>query len=241
MKRAILFLAIIISLSSFAQTENTSGDTLKTHKSRVENYPVMQNYMLSEAASFRPSVFYNAGFSHYMPPLPPLNFQSFTDNFTYAPNPQDNLNNQFFIDSRNWISTAKTSTNFIGLGGISMAGASYNTKVGDFMVLTGGLYASKYNIFNGFYNNFGVNGNVKFILNDRISMNVYGQYSGEQPVTLYPLIQNMYPQNYYGGSIEFKVNDNWGLITGANREFDIIKRKWVTQPFIMPVFYKLGR
>jgi hypothetical protein len=47
----------------------------------------------------------------------------------------------------------------------------------------------------------------------------------------------MYPQTSYGGSVEFKVTDSWGVMTGMEREFDPFRGKWVNRPFIFPVFY----
>jgi hypothetical protein len=34
------------------------------------------------------------------------------------------------------------------------------------------------------------------------------------------------------------MNENWGLMVGAENEFDVVTRKWITKPFIMPLFYK---
>jgi len=118
-------------------------------------------------------------------------------------------------------------------------GANYNWRIGEFMVITGGLYASKYNIYNNFRNDTGVNGKIRFNLSDRISMNLFGQYSVNGiNNAIIPLMSPLYPQSFYGGSFEFKVNDKWGLLVGAEQEFDIMTRKWITKPFVMPLFYR---
>jgi len=149
-----------------------------------------------------------------------------------------NMYNEFPLNNTSWISTARTSTDLIGVGGIYKVSANYNQKIGEFGILTGGIYAAKFNIYNNFYNNAGVNGNFKLILNDRMSMNVFGQYTPMTNTSMMQLMSPFYPQSCYGGSIEFKVNEKWGVVTGAEREFDVISRKWLTRPFIMPIFYK---
>jgi hypothetical protein len=149
-----------------------------------------------------------------------------------------NLYSEFPLNDNSWISTARTSTDLIGLGGVYQVSANYNQKIGEFGILTGGVYAAKFNIYNNFYNNAGVNGNFKLILNDRLSLNIFGQYTPMTNTSMMQLMSPFYPQSNYGGSIEFKVNDKWGVVTGAEREFDVISRKWLTRPFIMPIFYK---
>ena len=149
-----------------------------------------------------------------------------------------NLFSEFPLNDNSWINTARTSTPLIGLGGVYKVNANYNLKIGDFGILTGGIYAAKFNIYNNFYNNAGVNGNFKVILNDRLSLNLFGQYTPMTNTSMMQLMSPFYPQSNYGGSIEVKVTDKWGVVTGAEREFDIISRKWLTRPFIMPIFYK---
>ena len=52
------------------------------------------------------------------------------------------------------------------------------------------------------------------------------------------LIQLFMNQNSYGGTLEFKISDSFGIEAGAEREFNPMTRKWETHPIIMPVFYK---
>ena len=119
-----------------------------------------------------------------------------------------------------------------------MIGASMNRKLGNFGILTGGVYASKYNYYNTFSNSAGINGNFKIMLSDRISLNAFGQYSLSGAKNgIPPSGSTLYPTSFYGGSLEFKVTNKWGIVTGAEREFDVFSRKWVTRPFIMPIFF----
>jgi len=144
------------------------------------------------------------------------------------------------INSRSWISTARINSNYIGLGGLSSAGMQYNLHINDFMTYSGGVTLSKFNIYNNFNNNINLNSNFRFQIFDRIFINVFGNYSspGNQDTKLFrSLDSSMFPQTNYGGSFDFKVTDKWGIITGAEREFDPFRGKWVTRPFILPVFY----
>jgi len=144
------------------------------------------------------------------------------------------------LNSNSWITTSRINSNYIGMGGLSSAGAQYNWRINDFMFYSGGVALSKYNIYNSFENNLNLNSSLRFELSDRFFFNVFGNYStpGNKSTDLFRSINSsMFPQNNFGGSFEFKVTDKWGIVTGAEREFDPFKGKWVTKPFIMPIFY----
>ena len=53
-----------------------------------------------------------------------------------------------------------------------------------------------------------------------------------------PASQLFMNQNSYGGTLEFKISDSFGIEAGAEREFNPMTRKWEPHPIIMPVFYK---
>jgi hypothetical protein len=81
---------------------------------------------------------------------------------------------------------------------------------------------------------------MRFELSDRVFFNAFGSYApqaGLNPNILRSLNHSMFSQSSYGGAFEFKITDKWGIMTGAEREFDAFKGKWVTRPLIMPVFY----
>lgn len=162
-----------------------------------------------------------------LPKLPPF--------YDYSSNIYDAI----ALNSKSWISTARINTNFIGLGAMSSAGAQYNLKLNNYMLYSVGTTVSKYNIYNSYYNDVSLNSSFRLRMTNRLSLNLFGNYtpnvSDNNMVRM--LNSSMLPQTNYGGAFEFKVNDKWGLMTGAKREYDVIRRKWVTQPFIMPVFY----
>lgn len=239
MKKRFFILFVFFPSILFAQNESdTLGNGLNSTKNQhLEINPVPNSQ--SQSLGLTPLNMYQlyqdqlTGFQKTIR-VPELKMNT---NFQTNINPTDNLYHQYFINSRSWINTLRTSTGYIGIGGIIKAGASYNLKIGNFGIITGGIYAAKFNIYNNFYNNAGVNGNFKLLLSDRFSMNIFGQYTPQTSNSMIQLLSPMYPQSYYGGSFEFKVTDKWGIITGAQREFDVFSRKWIMHPFILPIFY----
>lgn len=144
------------------------------------------------------------------------------------------------LNDNMWITTARINSNYIGLGGLSSAGVQYNWRINDIVTYSGGVTFSKFNIYNNFDNNLNLNSNLRFELSDRFFFNAFGNLStpaSKNTALFRSLNYSMFPQNNFGGSFEFKVTDKWGVATGAEREFDPFKGKWVTRPFIMPVFY----
>lgn len=243
MRKFLLVAIVLSSFRCFAQkTTQENNDSL---------YLKRQLYILMESGtSYRAdgrSMFTttNNGFinpnefklpdSYYLPLLAPYQKPGYLSRFLL----DANLTNHIGINDNSSITTSHVQSNYIGLGGLNMITANYNFNIGDIGIFSPGIYAAKYNIYNNFLNDAGVNANLKILLSDRISVNLFGQYSNrESKISISPFISPLYPHSNYGGSVEFKVNDNWGLMMGAENEYDIFLRKWVTRPFIMPLFYK---
>ncbi len=240
MKKFQFILLLFSTIACFAQTKtDTLEGKIPSHGKVFPEYilPFSNSYQLRVPPILDMNESYELKLAYFPKQIP--DFDSYFSNY-YVPklNLTDNLYNQYPINNENWINTSRTLSNYYGLGGMTILSGSYSTKIGNFGVVTGGIYASKYNIYNNFVNNMGVNGNMKFILNDRISINAFGQYPiNENKTGMFPYLFTMYPNTYYGGSLEFKVTDKWGLNVGAEREFDVFTRKWVTNTFIVPVFY----
>ncbi|MDR3287324.1 MAG: hypothetical protein LBT27_07770 [Prevotellaceae bacterium] len=117
-------------------------------------------------------------------------------------------------------------------------GSNINFDVSDKFYIQTGVYGTNYSI-NGKHNNdFGFNGDIGYWLTDRVKVAGKGQYSLRNSYGAMSQGMGMYPQTYYGGYIEFKVNENFGVRGGALREFDIRKGKWVTVPYFEFVSYK---
>lgn len=130
---------------------------------------------------------------------------------------------------------------FQGLPSIGEArnvGVMYTQRLNDFITVTGGVYAAKYNVYGVRFNDFGGKGKLSFRINDRMKINMFGTYSVYNGYGMTPASQLFMNQNSYGGTLEFKISDSFGIEAGAEREFNPMTRKWETHPIIMPVFYK---
>ncbi|HEY5590624.1 MAG TPA: hypothetical protein VIK55_06360 [Paludibacter sp.] len=243
MKEMLLILFFFCSLMSFGQTILETKDNLlpfdngllNDKKTELSIPYQFQTPTLSNSYENRNFKLIDIINKNQTINFPAINNKTFLPNIKF----DGNLYNRYYINSRNWINTSRIQNNYIGLGGLTTVSANYNWRIGTFSIITGGLYASKFNVYNNFRNDAGVNGNIKFVLSDRISMNLFGQYSVNGiNNAIIPLMSTLYPQSFYGGSFEFKVNDKWGLMVGAENEFDVMTRKWVTKPFVMPLFYQ---
>lgn len=105
--------------------------------------------------------------------------------------------------------------------------------------LTGAAYRTV--DFTGLKNNFTVGGATRFALTDRIGLNAFGAYVLNQQNTLnyaLPVLSPMAPRNYYGGTIDFRITDHWGIEGGVKYEFNPFTGKWDRQLIIGPKFYK---
>ena len=124
------------------------------------------------------------------------------------------------------------------IGEARNAGVMYTQRLNDFITVTGGVYAAKYNVYGVRFNDLGAKGRLSFRINDRMKINMFGTYSVYNGYGMTPASQLFMNQNSYGGTLEFKISDSFGIEAGAEREFNPMTRKWETHPIIMPVFYK---
>lgn len=148
------------------------------------------------------------------------------------------------LSDKLWLTSHTLQRNYPSIGSIRSANINLNYEATDWLIISAGAYGAKYDhIYGGSYmnrhfNDFGVNGNLKFILHDRIRLNAFGQYSayGEKNRVGGPTA-GMFPHTYYGGSIEVKITDKFGVEGGIIRELNPFNGKWENKPFIAPVFY----
>lgn len=116
-------------------------------------------------------------------------------------------------------------------------GSNINFAITNNFYIKTGFYGTNYSI-NGVNNNdFGFNGDIGLWLTDRVKIAGIGQYSLRNSYGSMSQGMGTYPQTYYGGYLEFKVNENFGVRGGALRQFDIRKGKWVTTPYFEFVKY----
>jgi hypothetical protein len=178
---------------------------------------------------------------------PPLESNTFT-RYSFAND--YSFYSGYLINDNTWISTSSVQNTYPTLGAERTVRMHMNYQPFDRMLVSGGAYASKYNIEHPYegmqspaftqraLNDAGVTGAVKFILHDRIRLNAYGQYSVNQKENgVQGPMMGMFPQTYYGGTIEVKLTQKFGIEGGVIRELNPFNGKWVNRPYLAPVFY----
>lgn len=179
--------------------------------------------------------------------------------YIYVGPPTENLYNTSFpfandysfygghmLSDNLWLTSSSIKNTYPSLGGINSVNVQLNYQPAEWLRISGGPYGAKYN-YPGFrggnlqplhFNDYGVNGNVKFIITDRIRINGYGQYSvNAKNNGIHGPMMGMYPQTYYGGSLEFKITEKFGVEGGIIRELNPLNGKWENRSFFAPVFY----
>lgn len=149
----------------------------------------------------------------------------------------ESLGNNFYLGM------GSAQRTYISVGAMRVANANLQYQPSEWVGFTVGMYGAKYNAYGTHYNDFGVDAAIRIKLNDNIYLRGHGRYSNNMHRNQFvgPANMNMFPQTYYGGGMEFKINDNFGIEAGFIREFNPMKRKWDNIPYIMPIFYKNGR
>lgn len=146
------------------------------------------------------------------------------------------------------LTTNSTRKTYMGMGGLYMISADLHYQPWSWLTVTGGMYTAKYSIAGPeglmHFNDLGFNASMRFKLHDRIYLHAHGMYSvnsNDKNRNFRPSMMNMYPQTYYGGGIEFKVSEKFGVEGGMVRELNPMNGKWQNRPYIMPIFYSTGR
>ena len=138
-----------------------------------------------------------------------------------------------------YLTGSGSHTTHPGMGNTASASVAYTMPMGDRMQVTAGLTGSKYHFDNNAWNDYGVFGNASFRLNDRLSLNAFGQYYVNQryhSVASMPFIGS----SSYGGTLGWKASDNFSLNVGARRIYDPYTGQWRTLPVVQPTFSLFG-
>lgn len=253
-KNLLLLFLIIISLKSYCQTETVKDSlTIFNRESKLKNEQ-LNNYLQSdqpinintkistEIPIYQPIVKDNqVALDLEFPPPVYYNGPIYEDNPVNPHNPyvHDYGYYAFYGLSDNaFMTTSSVRQTYPALGSMVSVGAQFGYQPTSWLIMSGGPYASKYNVNGMPYNDMGANASLKFILHDRIRVNTFGQYSvyGKSNRIGVPT-SGMYPQSYYGGGLEFKITDSFGIESGIIRELNPMTGKWTNRPYVTPVFY----
>ncbi|MDR2891235.1 MAG: hypothetical protein LBV18_06560 [Alistipes sp.] len=157
-----------------------------------------------------------------------------------TPLPIDHIggNIAFFSKNRYALGGGRVLHSYPSMGFSNAFTIEQTWAITDGITLSGGVYASDNLYHTNRFKDLGVSGRIKIALTDGVTLKGYGSYSlynsagGQAPVP--PM---MYPENRYGGSIEVKITDKFGLEGGAQRGFNMFTRQWETSYYVLPVFY----
>lgn len=125
---------------------------------------------------------------------------------------------------------------FYGFTPIYSTNLTLDYKINNWIEFSPGLYSSRYEFFNNHLNDYGLNGIIGLRANEYIKFNLFGQKSlkgGGNNIG----INDMHTQDMYGGGIELKLTDKISVETGVIRELNPWNGKWVTKPYVKPVFH----
>ena len=138
-----------------------------------------------------------------------------------------------------YLTGAGSHTTYLGMGNIANASVAFIMPMGDRFQLTTGVTGSKYHFDNNAWNDYGVFGNASFRLNDRLSLNAFGQYYVNQQfhsVAAMPFLGS----SSYGGTLGWRASDSFSLDVGARRIYDPYTGRWRTLPVVQPTFSLFG-
>lgn len=138
-----------------------------------------------------------------------------------------------------YLTGAGSHSTFPGLGNMASASVAYTIPMGDRLQFTAGVTGSKYHFDNQAWNDYGVFGNASFRLNDRLTLNAFGQHYVNQrfhSVAAMPFLGS----SSYGGTLGWQASEHFALDVGARRIYDPYTGTWRTLPVIQPTFTLLG-
>lgn len=138
-----------------------------------------------------------------------------------------------------YLTGAGSHTSYLGMGDMTSASVALTMPMGDRFQVTAGLTGSKYHFDRNAWNDYGVFGNASFRINDRLSLNAFGQYYVNQQfhsVAAMPFLGS----SSYGGTLGWKASDNFSLDVGARRLYDPYTGRWRTLPVVQPTFNLFG-
>ncbi len=138
-----------------------------------------------------------------------------------------------------YLTGAGSHTTYLGMGNMASASVAFTMPMGDRFQVTAGLTGSKYHFDRNAWNDYGVFGNASFRLNDRLSLNAFGQYYVNQryhSIAAMPFLGS----SSYGGTLGWRASDNFSLDVGARRIYDPYTGRWRTQPVVQPTINLFG-
>ena len=162
--------------------------------------------------------------------------------FRYDTNPYGNDWSSGGVITRvgkGFLTGSGSRTTYLGMGNMASASVAYTMPMGDRLQVTAGITGSKYHFDRSAWNDYGLFGNASFKINERLSLNAFGQYYMNQQyhsVAAMPFLGS----STYGGTLGWKASDNFSLDVGARRIYDPYTGRWRTLPVVQPTLSIFG-
>lgn len=138
-----------------------------------------------------------------------------------------------------YLTGAGSHTTYPGMGNMANASVAFTMPMGERMQFTAGLTGSKYHFDRSAWNDFGVFGNASFRLNNRLTLNAFGQYYVNQQYHSAAALPFLGASSY-GGTLGWRASEHFSLDAGARRIYDPYTNTWRTLPVVQPTFNWLG-
>ena len=133
-----------------------------------------------------------------------------------------------FSHRNGMLTGAGSQTNLPGIGRSNDASLTYIHSVSPQWILSIGMDVNQMHMNHFTGQSFGVSGTLSYLLNDRLTFNVFGGYhSGYVPGR----------QSYhFGGSIGMDMSEHFGMELGVQRYYNPLRGDWETVPIAAPYF-----
>ncbi len=241
MKVIYAILLAMFTATAYAQTENSSfqvgGDSI-----RIEN-----------------SIITHSNTSGDLFPLPilsapriPLSFTNINYHKSYADSTVQIPSLSFIPGQSNLYSWRNGSIIATGAQ-TAMPGLMHidNGAIGIFqsyenISLYMGVEANKYGFYQGVHTQYGITGNLSYLLSPHLSFTAYGTYYFGIPPTLNgglpmsPAMLGYYQRSTFGGYINYRINERTGILVGGQAVQQTGTNKYQLEPIVTP-YLKVGK
>ena len=134
---------------------------------------------------------------------------------------------------------------FPGLMQIETGSIGVNQNIGKFSFYAGAI-VNKYGFFQGLHTQYGVNGSISYQIMPQLSFTAFGTYYFGKPFDMpngsrmAPAMAGFYGRSLFGGTLDYQINENWGVEAGAQAVQSIGMKRFEPEPIVTP-YYKIGK
>ena len=226
---SVIITSLLLSFSALAQNE--SVDSLSLEKQEREK----QRLELSDDSNSKPQ--------WHRSQVLPLHRHQYEENSALKLKVPDlNLkiaDSPYLFHWRNGGLVGKVSReNLPGMMGVETGGFALTQDFGKFSITAYGE-ALKYGYYGGLSNSFGFGGSMTYRANEKLSFTLFGSYY-TSPGFATPGMAGYMNIPTFGGYMDYRFNDRWGMKVGAQSYRSMAGRQWQTQPILTP-YYRVSK